>query len=258
MHGGSPSVLSNGLRSNSSGPDNLALKLRRRCHGIGDRSVLANVLVQQIETPIVFIRVDDEVIGDRGHEGRTVLTNSMKADFDAAEPKWIIGATRSMPLIMQAAMAARNSSAGLKASGRPFMSVSRVTSASLQRARLPCASTRFATTSYSSMRRLNETCGRARLHVRSITDVYSDSRVVCLANCAELKAAPRISGISSSARSLAHFSRYADLGSRKVKEAQAIRCWVRTAWDTGSRNVMSQQIRSIAAEPVRQAVIPPN
>src|SRR5450759_481057 len=52
---------------------------------------------------------------------------------------------------MQAAMAARNSSAGLKASVRPFTSVSRMISAFLQLAELPCASIRFATTSYSSM-----------------------------------------------------------------------------------------------------------
>src|SRR5450756_2434538 len=52
----------------------------------------------------------------------------------------LIGATRSIPLIMQAAMAARNNSTGLKASGRPLTSVSSLTSASLQRAKLPCAS----------------------------------------------------------------------------------------------------------------------
>src|SRR5450759_633387 len=52
---------------------------------------------------------------------------------------------------MQAAMAGRNNSAGLKASGRPLTSVSSLTSASLQRARLPCASVRFATTLYSSI-----------------------------------------------------------------------------------------------------------
>src|SRR5450759_5320179 len=52
---------------------------------------------------------------------------------------------------MQAAMAARNNSAGLKAHGRPLTSVSSLTSASLQRARLPCASVRFATTLYSSI-----------------------------------------------------------------------------------------------------------
>src|ERR1035437_7747194 len=52
---------------------------------------------------------------------------------------------------MQAAMAARNSSAGLKASGRPLMSVSRRTSASLVVAALPCASIRRALTRYSSI-----------------------------------------------------------------------------------------------------------
>ena len=36
---------------------------------------------------ILFIRIDDEVIGNLGHEGRTVLTNAVKADFDAAELK---------------------------------------------------------------------------------------------------------------------------------------------------------------------------
>ena len=43
--------------------------------------------MQQVEAPIVFVCIHGQLVRNRRHEGRTVLTNTVKVDFDAAKLK---------------------------------------------------------------------------------------------------------------------------------------------------------------------------
>jgi len=59
-----PHPFGHGSRSNSSGPDNLALKLRRCRHRVEDGAVFADIVMQEIETAVIFVRIDDQLIGN--------------------------------------------------------------------------------------------------------------------------------------------------------------------------------------------------
>lgn len=41
--------------------------------------------MKQIEPPVVFVRIDDQLIRNRRHERRAVLTNAMQANFGASK-----------------------------------------------------------------------------------------------------------------------------------------------------------------------------
>ncbi len=129
-------------------PQDDALELRCRGHGARDRAVLTDIRMQEFQTQAGFVRIDDELIVDRNHLRRAVLPDAVELYFHGPGSNLSMGVNRSMPLIMQAAMAARNSSAGLKPSDRPLTSVSRTVLAALVEARPQCESIRLAPTRY--------------------------------------------------------------------------------------------------------------
>jgi hypothetical protein len=89
QYGSSPLFWSALHKLNLTNPssNDLALKLCPCRHRVGDRSVFADVLMQQTEAPIVFVCIHGQLVRNRRHEGRTVLTNTVKVDFDAAKLK---------------------------------------------------------------------------------------------------------------------------------------------------------------------------
>lgn len=90
-------------------------------------------------------------IVDRNNPLRRILSHGVKADLDAIKLEVQHGRNRSMPLIMQAAMAASSNSVGLKASGEPANPVSILTLAIVVLARLVPTSLLRAAIRYSSM-----------------------------------------------------------------------------------------------------------
>ena len=102
--------------------------------------------MQQIQTSIHFVGVDDQFVVNAEDQRRRVLRTARISTSTARKSNFSKGVTRSMPLIINAAMEARNSSAGLNASLRPATSVSRISVASFVRARLPWPSMRSAVT----------------------------------------------------------------------------------------------------------------
>ena len=61
------------------------LQLNRVGNGVRDSSELANILVQQFKAAIVFIRVDDDLVGDGYESWRTVLPDAAKLQLDPAQ-----------------------------------------------------------------------------------------------------------------------------------------------------------------------------
>jgi hypothetical protein len=64
--------------------------------------------------PVVLVGIDDELVVDGNHLGRSILLDTVELHLHATQIEFQHRRHRSMPLIMQAAIEARNSSAGLK------------------------------------------------------------------------------------------------------------------------------------------------
>jgi len=55
--------------------------------GVGDRAVFADILVQQLDPLVGFRRIDNQLVSDRYHFRRTVLSLTMKRNLKAAQIK---------------------------------------------------------------------------------------------------------------------------------------------------------------------------
>ena len=127
---------------------------------------ISDILMQQIEAPIVFVRIHGKLVRNRRHEGRIVLTNAVKADFDAAKPE-IKHRSNALDALDHARRDGRKKQFGGIEGVWPAVDIGIKPHLCCVFAagRLPCASVRFATTLYSrsSLSELRYPCNALHL-----------------------------------------------------------------------------------------------